>query len=63
MAKKTVERMVDKVTRLFEHGAEYVRIESYLTHWLRWVTSGIGGLLYFWSLGVLMGDAVRYGGA
>ncbi|NES69413.1 MAG: hypothetical protein F6K24_31400 [Okeania sp. SIO2D1] len=63
VAKKTVERMMDKVTRQYAQGAEYVRIESYLTHWWCWVRSGMGGLLASWSLGVLMGDAVRCGGA
>ncbi|NET40668.1 hypothetical protein [Okeania sp. SIO2B3] len=55
--------MMDKVTRQYAQGAEYVRIESYLTHWLRWVISGLGGLLSSLSVGVLIDDAVRCGGA
>ncbi|NEP54266.1 MAG: hypothetical protein F6K65_37965, partial [Moorea sp. SIO3C2] len=47
VAKKTVERMVDKVTRLYEQGAALVRIESYLNHWWRWVRSGVDGVSLF----------------
>ncbi|NEO79426.1 hypothetical protein [Moorena sp. SIO4G3] len=47
VAKKTVERMVDKVSRLYEHGADEVRIEAYLNHWWRWVRSGVDGVSLF----------------
>ncbi len=45
VAKRTVERMVDKVARLYEQDADEFRIESYLIHWLRWVRSGLHGLV------------------
>ncbi|NET68722.1 MAG: hypothetical protein F6K63_31745 [Moorea sp. SIO1G6] len=47
MAKKTVERMVDKVARLYEQGADEQRIETYLNHWWRWVRSGVDGVSLF----------------
>ena len=35
--------MEAKVARLYEQqGADFVRIEVYLCHWLRWVRSGLG---------------------
>lgn len=42
IAAKTVERIVDKVSRLFEQGADDVRIEAYLIRWWQWVRSGVG---------------------
>ena len=45
VAKKTVECMMDKVTRLYEQGADEGRIESYLIHWRRWVSSGVDGVI------------------
>ncbi|NEO95091.1 MAG: hypothetical protein F6K56_34815 [Moorea sp. SIO3G5] len=47
MAKKTVDRMVDKVFRLYEQGADDLRIETYLYHWWRWVRSGVDGVSLF----------------
>ncbi|EGJ31095.1 hypothetical protein LYNGBM3L_43750 [Moorena producens 3L] len=47
VAKKTVERMVDKVSRLYEQGADEQRIETYLNHWWRWVRSGVDGVSLF----------------
>ncbi|NEO76563.1 hypothetical protein [Moorena sp. SIO4G3] len=47
VAKKTVERMVDKVSRLYEQNADLERIETYLHHWLRWVRSGVDGVSLF----------------
>ncbi|NEP54939.1 MAG: hypothetical protein F6K65_41630 [Moorea sp. SIO3C2] len=47
VAKKTVERMVDKVFRLYEQGADQQRIETYLNHWWRWVRSGVDGVSLF----------------
>ncbi|AOX00526.1 hypothetical protein BJP34_14665 [Moorena producens PAL-8-15-08-1] len=47
VAKKTVERMVDKVFRLYEQGADELRIETYLNHWWRWVRSGVDGVSLF----------------
>ena len=45
IAAKTVERMVDKVARLYEQGADDVRIETYLKHWCQWVRTGVKGVL------------------
>ena len=45
MAQKTVERMLEKVSRLYEQGAEELRIEAYLKRWWQWVRSGVDGLL------------------
>ncbi len=45
IAAKTVERMVDRVARLYEQGADDVRIESYLIHWWQWVRTGVKGVL------------------
>ncbi|NEO71499.1 hypothetical protein [Moorena sp. SIO3H5] len=47
VAKKTVERMVDKVTRLYEQNADLERIETYLNHWWRWVRCGVDGVSLF----------------
>ncbi len=41
VAKKTVERMLEKVSRLYEQGADEVRIETYLLRWWQWVRSGV----------------------
>ncbi|NEO54369.1 MAG: hypothetical protein F6K54_15535 [Okeania sp. SIO3B5] len=41
VAKKTVERMMAKVTQLYEQGADDCRIESYLRHWWSLVGSGV----------------------
>ena len=42
---KTVDRMVDKVSRLYEQGADMLRFETYLKHWWQWVRSGVDGVL------------------
>jgi hypothetical protein len=38
---KSVERMLDRVTRLYEQGAGDYRIEDYVRHWWRWVRCGV----------------------
>ena len=45
VARKTVERMLDKVSRLYEQGADDIRVETYLKRWWQWVRSGIDGVL------------------
>ena len=45
VARKTVERMLDKVSRLYEQGADKLRIENYLKRWWQWVRSGVDGVL------------------
>lgn len=44
IAKSTVDRMLEKLQRLYEQGADDNRIAEYLTRWQRWVNSGLGGL-------------------
>ncbi|NEQ08667.1 MAG: hypothetical protein F6K37_22770 [Moorea sp. SIO4E2] len=41
IARKTVERMVENVARLYEHCAPSERIEAYFLRWWRWVKGGI----------------------
>ena len=42
IARKTVERMVEKMTRLYEQGAPSERIEAYVQRWWGWVKGGFG---------------------
>jgi hypothetical protein len=44
VAKKTVERIREKVSRLYEQGAREGCIEAYLLYWGRRVQSGAGAL-------------------
>lgn len=46
LAKKTVDRMLDKVSRLYEQGADELRIQVYLERWRQWVWSGVDGVLF-----------------
>ena len=41
IARKTVERMVENMRRLDEHGAPAERIEAYFQRWWQWVKGGI----------------------
>ena len=41
-ARQTVERFVERANRLYEQGADAVRIGKYARRWCRWVTSGLG---------------------
>ncbi|NEO73179.1 hypothetical protein [Moorena sp. SIO3H5] len=41
IARKTVERMLENLTRLYERGAPSERIEAYFQRWWRWVKGGI----------------------
>ena len=41
IARKTVERMVENMRRLYEQGAPDERIEAYFQRWCRWVKGGI----------------------
>ncbi|WP_424103115.1 hypothetical protein [Moorena producens] len=45
VAGKTIERMVEKVRRLYEQGASSGRILSYLLLWGRWVRTGVQTVL------------------
>lgn len=53
LAKKTVDRMLDKVSRLYEQGADELRIEVYLERWRQWVWSGVDEVLFNRSSGIL----------
>ncbi len=44
VALKTLERMLVKVSRLYEQGADDIRIETYRSRWWQWVRSGVVGL-------------------
>ena len=41
VAAKTIERFAERLTRLYEQGADAVRIRAYVRHWRRWVTGGL----------------------
>ena len=43
MARKTVAGCVERMNRLYEQGADGVRIGQYVRRWLCWVSSGLGG--------------------
>ena len=45
VAKKTVDRMLEKVSRLYEQGADRFRIEAYLRRWCQWVRTGVTGII------------------
>ncbi|NET60801.1 MAG: reverse transcriptase [Symploca sp. SIO2E6] len=45
IARKTVERMVENMRRLYEQGAPDERIDAYFQRWCRWVTGGISASL------------------
>lgn len=44
IAPNTMERMVVKVSRLYEQGADNIRIETYRKRWWQWVRSGLDGM-------------------
>ncbi len=44
---KTVARMLDKVSRLYEQGADEFRIEMYVRRWWLWVKGGVQGKVDF----------------
>ncbi|MCP4412636.1 MAG: hypothetical protein GY808_08745, partial [Gammaproteobacteria bacterium] len=40
----TFVRFTERISRLYEQGADYLRIEEYVKHWFKWVRTGIAGL-------------------
>ncbi len=44
VAFRTMKRFLQRITQLYEQGADIVRIREYVRHWLKWVRSGIGGV-------------------
>ncbi|NEO82046.1 reverse transcriptase domain-containing protein [Moorena sp. SIO4G3] len=55
IARKTVERMLENLTRLYERGAPIERIEAYFQRWWRWVKGGISAP---WLSGFLSRDTL-----
>ena len=45
MAPRAVEHCVERVSQLYERGADLVRIGAYVRCWKRWARSGLGGLM------------------
>ena len=45
VAAQAVEHCVERVTQLYERGADLVRIGAYVRCWKRWARSGLGGLI------------------
>jgi hypothetical protein len=42
IARPTVERFVERARRLYEQGADRLRIDEYVRRWWKWVTAGLG---------------------
>ncbi len=40
----TFERFTERISRLYEQGADYLRIGEYVWQWLKWVRAGIRGM-------------------
>ncbi len=55
IARKTVERMVENMLRLYEQGAPDERIEAYFQRWCRWVKGGISAKQNAYLLNVQAG--------
>jgi hypothetical protein len=45
IARPTVERFVERARRLYEQGADRLRIDEYVRRWWKWVTAGIGSMI------------------
>jgi RNA-directed DNA polymerase len=43
IARKTVAGCVDRMSQLYERGADAIRIGQYVRRWLRWASSGLAG--------------------
>jgi RNA-directed DNA polymerase len=41
IAPRTMERFAERMTRLYEQGADANRIGAYARHWWRWVQAGV----------------------
>ncbi len=41
VSRGTFERFTERISRLYEQGADYLRIEEYVKHWFKWVRTGI----------------------
>ncbi len=49
VARQTVERFVERATRLYEQGADAIRIGKYVSKWLIWLRSGTAGVFDEWE--------------
>lgn len=45
IAAKTIDRMWEKVSRLYEQGVDDVGVGTYMRRWVRWVGSGVDGIV------------------
>jgi RNA-directed DNA polymerase len=45
VAPRAVEHCVERMSQLYERGADMVRIGNYVRCWKRWASSGLGGLI------------------
>ncbi len=45
VAAATVQKFVDRATRLYEQGADVFRIGEYARRWMKWVRSGVRSVL------------------
>ncbi len=41
VSRGTFERFTERISQLYEQGADYFRIGKYVKHWLKWVRTGI----------------------
>ncbi len=41
VSRLTFERFTERISRLYEQGADCLRIEEYVKHWLKWVRTGL----------------------
>ncbi len=55
VAAKTIERFAERLTRLYEQGADAIRIGDYVRHWRRWVTGSLGVRLQAWERSPIAG--------
>jgi|TARA_B100000315_G_C14458295_1_gene532501 hypothetical protein len=42
LAPKTFERFADRIARLYEQGADELRIGQFIRHWTKWTRAGLG---------------------
>ena len=41
MSRLTIKRFTVRIARLYEQGADYLRIGVYVKHWVKWVRTGL----------------------
>ncbi len=41
VSRGTFERFTERISLLYEQGADYLRIGEYVKHWLKWVRTGM----------------------